>query len=53
VGEKKANEIMAKISPVAWQHILFTGRYDLVNQRGVIDIEKLVDCLEKKVGETL
>jgi len=53
VGEAKANQIMAKISPVAWQHILFAGRYDLVNQRGVIDIEKLVDFLEKRVGETL
>lgn len=53
VGEKKANEIMARISPVAWQHILFTGRYDLVNQRGIINIEKLVNFLEKKVGEVL
>ena len=42
---------MAKISPVVWQHILFTGRYDLVSQRGVIDIEKLVDFLEKKVDK--
>lgn len=27
VGEKKAKAILGKISPVAWQHIIFTGRY--------------------------
>ncbi len=53
VGEDKAKAIMAKISPVAWQHILFTGRYDLLSQRGKINLDNLVVFLEKKLGETL
>ena len=51
VGEKKAKAILSKISPVAWQHIIFTGRYHFKDQEGQIDFDKLIKLLEKKLGK--
>lgn len=53
VGKKRADEILAKISPIAWVHIIFTGRYDFRNDRGGIDIDKLIAILEEKLAKTL
>ena len=49
VGEEKAKTIIKNISPVAWQHILLTGRYDLLHLKNDVNIEKLVDILENMV----
>ena len=37
----------ARISPIAWVHILFTGRYSFEKSNGNIDIEALAQILEK------
>jgi len=52
VGEKKAKVVLAKISSVAWQHIIFTGRYHFKDQDGVIDFDKLITLLEKRLRKT-
>lgn len=51
-GEKKARAILSKISPVAWQHIIFTGRYHFKDQEGQIDFDKLIELLEKKIRKS-
>jgi len=53
VGEEKAIAIMSKISPVAWQHLILTGRYQFKNQEGKIDLEELLTFLEKKLRNSL
>ncbi len=52
VGETKAKAILSKISPVAWQHIIFTGRYHFKDQEGQIDFDKLIALLEKKLRKS-
>ena len=49
VGDKKARMIMAKISPIAWQHLIFTGRYHFKDQEGKIDLGALIAFLEEKL----
>jgi len=49
VGEEKAKAIVRHISPVAWQHIIFTGRYHFKDQVGQIDFEKMIALLEEKL----
>lgn len=49
VGGKKAKAILSKISPVAWQHIIFTGRYHFKDQERQIDFDELIALLEKKL----
>lgn len=49
VGEEKAKKIIARISPVAWQHLIFTGRYRFTNGQNGIDFERFVEMLEQKL----
>ncbi len=44
-GEDKAKEIMHRISPVAWQHINFIGRYKFLSKGEMVDFESLVRSL--------
>lgn len=37
----------ARISPIAWAHIVFTGRYNFLKNDGIIDIALLVSELER------
>ena len=53
VDEKKAKTMMSKISPVAWQHILFTGRYHFRDQEGSIDFDGLIELLEKRLRKSM
>ena len=53
LGENKAKAILSKISPVAWQHIIFTGRYHFKDRKNEIDFDKLIKVLEKKLGKTI
>jgi TnpA family transposase len=51
VGEEKAKKIIGRISPVAWQHLIFTGRYRFANGQNGIDLEQFVEMLERKLDE--
>jgi len=42
----------ARISPIAWAHILFTGKYKFKNKKGQIDVSKLIMILESAMKET-
>jgi len=49
VKEGVAQEIIdefARISPIAWMHILFTGRYSFKKSNGAIDVEEMARSLE-------
>jgi TnpA family transposase len=52
IGEKKAKAILSKISPIAWQHIIFTGRYHFKDQEKQIDFDKLIALLEEKLRKS-
>ena len=38
-----------KISPIAWSHISFTGKYNFKKSDGQVDFEKLIVTLEMKI----
>lgn len=38
-----------RISPIAWVHILFTGKYNFRKSNGKIDINEMANMLEKKL----
>ena len=42
-------ERFARISPIAWAHIFFTGKYNFRKSDGQIDFEKIISILEKQV----
>ena len=41
----------ARISPIAWSHLVFTGRYNFVKSDGQIDIALFVEKLEQVFRE--
>ena len=40
-----------RISPVAWEHISFTGRYNFTKDNSIVDLEKIVGLLEEKLNQ--
>lgn len=40
-----------RISPIAWVHIAFTGKYSFKKSNGEIDIEAMVEALEKHLKQ--
>ena len=52
-GKASADQVIARLSPVAWQHILFTGRYHFKNHSDGIEIDKFVNILEGKLEQIL
>lgn len=52
-GMDAAKVMMAKISPVAWEHIIFTGRYHFRNKRGVVNLDELADKLVENLEKYL
>lgn len=44
-------EEFARISPIAWVHIAFTGKYNFKKSNGVIDVATMVDALEKHLKQ--
>jgi hypothetical protein len=37
----------SRISPIAWSHITFTGKYNFRRSNGDIDVDAMVNELEK------
>ena len=50
VSQKIIDEF-ARISPIAWIHILFTGRYSFKKSTGNIDISAMARELEKHLKQ--
>jgi hypothetical protein len=38
---------LARISPIAWAHIAFTGKYNFKKSNGDIDMDAMVRAMEK------
>ena len=45
VSQKIIDEF-ARISPIAWMHILFTGRYNFTKSNGEINVGEMAKMLE-------
>ncbi|HCS6432190.1 TPA: Tn3 family transposase, partial [Escherichia coli] len=45
-GNAKGIEALARISPVAWQHILLNGHYTFQSSNEIIDLDELVAGLK-------
>jgi TnpA family transposase len=43
----------ARISPIAWSHIIFTGRYSFRKNNSQIDLKGVLDMLEAQLRTTL
>ena len=46
-------EGFARISPIAWVHIAFTGKYNFKKSNGEINVAAMVDALEKHLKQHL
>lgn len=44
-------EEFARISPIAWAHILFTGRYRFKNNNELINISGIIQILEDQLKQ--
>ena len=44
-GDGEAAALLKQVSPVAWQHINFYGRYELGKQPEAIDLEEIIQQL--------
>ena len=51
-GDSSAAGSLASISPVAWQHINFYGRYEFTKSFQPIDIDAIVQKLVSRSGST-
>ncbi len=52
-GEKVAKNIIGKISPVAWRHISFTGKYNFKNRKYDVYLDEIIAILEQKLETML
>lgn len=50
VGQDIIDEFL-RISPIAWAHIAFTGKYSFKKSNGNIDIASMVDAMEKHLKQ--
>ena len=51
--EKQIIDEFARISPIAWGHILFEGRYSFKKSNGNIDVESMIEILEQQFQKYL
>ncbi len=42
-----------RISPIAWSHIILTGRYSFKKSSGKIDLKGMLNTLEAKLRMTI
>ena len=48
-NSNRLKSIKKKTSPVAWQHLHFTGHFTFYNSKNNIDIDKIIENLEDKL----
>lgn len=46
-GDEEVADMLKQVSPVAWQHINFYGRYEFGKQPNAIDLEAIIEKLVK------
>ena len=52
-AEREIIEEFARISPIAWAHLLLTGRYSFKKKGGNIDIEAIAKMVEQQLKQTI
>lgn len=50
-ASKSVIDNFIRISPVALEHLSFTGRYNFTKDNSIMDLEKIVRFLEEKLGK--
>jgi hypothetical protein len=50
-ASKSVIDNFIRISPVAWEHLSFTGRYNFTKDNIIVDLEKIVKFLEAKLNK--
>ena len=48
-GRTEEAEIIKRISPVAWRHISFLGRFEFQGQQNLPDIDAMIKALEQEI----
>lgn len=49
--DQKIIDEFSRISPIAWAHIAFTGKYNFRKSDGSIDVNAMVSALEKHLKQ--
>ncbi len=49
--DQKIIDEFSRISPIAWAHIAFTGKYNFRKSDGSIDVDAMVSALEKHLKQ--
>ena len=44
-GDIRAATLLRQVSPVAWQHINFYGRYEFINRTDAINLDEIIQEL--------
>ena len=54
-GNKQACEMIKRLSPVAWQHINFVGKYEFCSDKNIINLQALTDFVltHSKINDVL
>jgi len=52
-GKDKARKIISRISPIAWSHIIFTGKYSFKSSTKNIDMQGIINQIEKIYSNSL
>jgi hypothetical protein len=47
-GDTAGAELLTQVSPVAWQHINFYGRYEFTKSPAPIDLDPIVEALAQR-----
>ena len=50
-ASKEILDLFSRISPIAWAHLAFTGKYNFKKALGGVDLDALVAALEKHVRQ--
>ena len=50
-GNSSQLEMIKRLSPIAWQHILLGGKYEFRKMKVSVDIEEIVSKLIREIDE--
>ncbi len=49
-GKSEDAEVIKRISPIAWQHVNFLGRFEFQKQQSRFNIDEIISALEQKIA---
>jgi hypothetical protein len=48
-GRKEEEDLIKRISPIAWQNVNLLGRFEFHRQESVINIDEMIDLVEQRI----